>query len=360
MAIQLYSTFGGYSSFAVVGRAIAHELRHRHQNFTIYGTDTLTVRYDDVRAPISLNNRAIVGVYVGYPSGGVGWLSSHKHRVLVTVCETSPIPPEWSDACNRMTLVVVPSQYCKDVLERNNVRVPIMVVAHGVDEHVLTLRPAKPVNGRIRLLHVTEAGSFPERKGTPQLMMALSALRKEFPLELTVKTKAVQQLEYVGKALGVSTVVNHDWMRPNMMMDFMRTFDLVVQPSRAEGFGIVPLEARCQGIPVVLTNATGHTAHFQKGVDVDVHTGPVRSMQTQGNELGLAPSLKVIDVEVALRTAFNDLASYQTKARAWATVHAASWSWQRTLRPFVKHLDKLDDEDDARIGVGEEAGLRGA
>ena len=46
------------------------------------------------------------------------------------------------------------------------------------------------------------------------------------------------------------------------MASYLGGFDLVCQPSRAEGFGLVPLEARACGVPVAATLCTGHADHM--------------------------------------------------------------------------------------------------
>ena len=47
---------------------------------------------------------------------------------------------------------------------------------------------------------------------------------------------------------------------PGLLRWFYSCFDVIVQPSRVEGFGLCPLEALCCGVPAVVTTGTGHLA----------------------------------------------------------------------------------------------------
>lgn len=374
MSVQMYGSFKGYDSFSTVSRQIAWALRRRHIHGSVYAIKTANPVYTDVPWNVNLYSRAPVGIYVGYPAESSGWLAGHKHRILVTVCETDRLPPEWVHEANMATLVVVPSEWCAGVYRTAGVKVPVMVVPHGVS-HVLTdsltaptPTPTAPIQSAAspRLLHVSGALSFPARKGTSQLLLAFAELIEEgyrASLELKLPAAPIGVLKAVGdlnRRLKIPRIglVQHKELHPALMPDFYRQYDAVIQPSRGEGFGMVPLEARAVGVPAVLTKATGHLQHFQAGVDIPIEVGNIRPLETQGNNFGGAPSVKISAVKNALRTLLDDLPMWKRKARNWATTQGEKWTWETVLRPFSSTVKTLS-LDESPKKPGEEAGLRG-
>lgn len=357
MAIQLYGQFGGFGSFDIVSREIAWAMKRRRVACTIYGVGSMSPRYVQMpQLPISFNMGANVGIYVGYPDSATGWLRGHAHSVLVTVCEADPVPSEWVEFCNKTSMVVVPSQWCADVLAKCGVRVPIKVVPHGIPDSWVGDVSDEPRKLR-RLLHVTGALSFPHRKGTSALILAFSRVAKDYPdLELHIKSPATG-LDSIIDVLG--SKIAHVGSTPVDMRMFYKQYDAIVQPSRGEGFGLVPLEARCLGIPVVVTADTGHGQHFVPGADTQVATGTFTSCLTQGNSVGCCPTVNARDIEVALRDLIENYDARRLATGAWAKKYARVNTWSHRLRPLIHDVASIECETRVALTPGEEAGVRG-
>lgn len=381
MSVQLYGQFDR-GSFATVSRAIARALKRATIDATIYAYGSYAPRYIDVPFAVAMNSRADCGIFVGYPQEALGWLEGHNHRVLVTVCESSPVPYEWAEIANKMSLVAVPSKFCLDTFIKSGVKVPIIVAPHGVSSSLLLahggsspgtganschaqtgVKPNDKTAGRddasvatrVRLLHVSEAGSFPWRKGTAQLITAFRRVSKHFPnVELYIKSDSLQLDKVLRGSDRIYPLHTH---RPTMA-GLYRAFDAVVQPSRGEGFGMVPLEARCLGVPAVLTETSGHLQHLAKGVDVVIPVGPMQYMKTQGNSIGNSPTVKVDDVEHALFTLLKNLDAHKARTQAWAHANAGKWTWNRVLSPLVRQVANLGGMS-RLYDLSEEHGQRG-
>ena len=352
MSLQIYGIFD-YGSIAVVSRALTKALDRANLDFTIYAHGSMTPRYIDVRGEVAMNSQADVGIFVGGPRDALGWLAGHDVRILMTVCEASPVPHEWVEIANQMSLVVVPSQFCQLAFQHSGVKAPIMVVPHGCD-----FEPGPPTirsRPRVRLVHFSEAGSFPARKGTSQLIQAYRRTYKDFPeTELHIKSSSLR-LEKVLKP--------NDSIWPNKgnvtaLQSYYRSFDAVVQPSRGEGFGLVGLEARCLGVPVMLTATSGHMAHLMPSVDVVVPVGPTSHIETQGNEVGSCPTVTVDAVEEGLRRLLGDLAGHKRRTMAWARMYGRAWRWNRVLYPLVRKIAELGGKSSI-YALDEEHGERG-
>lgn len=324
-------------SISNVSRAICRELQRRHVRFSVRGTGAIAPKYVDCPWSLSLNSHAPVGVYIGYPGAAPNWLKEHQTKCLVTVCETNKIPDEWVSACLQVDYVFVPSKFCRQVFIDSGVRkTPVIVVPHGVDP--VRVPVLSNWADTIDILHVTGAVSFPHRKGTPALLQAWKNIEKDFPTAyLTLRMyKEPRMMEYI-KRLGVERVLVNDdpSLAPDAMASYLNGFDAVIQPSRGEGFGIVPLEGRVLGIPQILTPIAGHSEHFAPGVDIEVPVGPYKPMITQGNADGFAPTVEAAGVEQALRTFMADVVGHKKRTEAWAGRFKDLWQWRNVLKPLM-------------------------
>lgn len=362
MQVQLYGFFSDYLSFARVSRAIAFALR-RQVMLNVHEIGTVEPRYVDCPFSIACDSQAPIGIAVTYPPAAPGWLMGHETKILVTVCESDRIPPRWAQCANLMTLVVVPSEWCKKAFERSGVRVPILVVPHGVSGH--TGQPWDLPNDKlIRLLHVSGALSFPQRKGTPQLLLAFRRIVKQYQQEdvrLYLKIPKTESMQEAVQKLELDSYVHFLPDRPSdpvQMAALLSKIDAVIQPSRGEGFGLIPLEARCVGTPAILTNATGHAQHFASECDVEVATGPSTPLKTQGNEEGSCPTVSVEAIEAALEQFLVEPAQWQKKTLQWASKHRHEWHWDVVLKPLTDYVIKRKPGKRALV-PGEEDSVRG-
>lgn len=356
MSTQLYAQFD-HGSFAIVSRALTHVLKRAAVDATVYAYGSLSPRYIDIPFQVAMNSHADTGIFVGYPRESLGWLTGHEKSIILTVCESSPVPPEWIYSLNKTNLVVVPSEFCRDALLASRLQTHVIVCPHGVPASFMNVPPQKERVGRVRLLHVSEAGSFPWRKGTSQLIQAFRRIQETFPnVDLYIKSDSLQLDKVLrgGDRIYPLSTLRHAATIPS----FYHAFDAVVQPSRGEGFGLVPLEARCLGIPVALTASTGHLQHIATDVDTVIPVGPSKRAETQGNAGGSMPTVSVDEVERALMRLLGNLEECKAKTRAWAASQGPRWTWTRVLTPLVKHI--VDFGGISRLyDLDEEHGVRG-
>jgi glycosyltransferase involved in cell wall biosynthesis len=359
VSIMLYGHLHDYGSFSNITRAVTRELRRHRCDAQVYPVGDRAATAIGQCVPVGFDAAARVGICVGYPEAAAAWLQGHAVRVLMTVCETNRIPESWVTACNTATLVVVPSTWSQAAFIASGVRVPVEVVPHGVwpvyDDLVGTPPEA------LTFLHVSGALSFAERKGTAPLLRAFRSFVDERPdAKLLLKIPGTRGLAHALALVGLTRhveVLPSETLPPRRMAELLASVHAVVQPSRAEGFGLVPLEARCAGTPVVITHCTGHSEHAERD-DVIVAHGGLAPLETQANPVGEAPTVSVAAVKASL----DECASYlytrkrvsAEKARSDGYVH---WSWERVLAPFICEIKKQDERRHIRLGGS--AGLRG-
>lgn len=363
--IQVYAQFGDYFSFSNISRAYCKVMKSFNIPFMVWSIDkAIETRYLDCPFPNGLDADAPIAMAIAYPTVALQHLASHEKKILITVCESDRIPPDWVKACNMMDLIVVPSWFCLNAFRNSGVTKPIIRGPHGVDNNYLINTYTKPEGFALNetwLLHVSGAISFHKRKGTFKLLRAFSNLKDEFPNTylhlITAPTegllKVLKELEIENRVRIISKPLG---FHPKKMAELLTVYDAIIQPSRGEGFGIVPLEARCLGIPVIMTACTGHSDHADE-CDTIIKHGNFEHLETQGNSFGNCPIVSTEDVEASLRYALPITPQLSNKTLNWAKMNSHKWTWRNVLTPAMKEIKKLFKDCNRPIKLGSTAGI---
>jgi glycosyltransferase involved in cell wall biosynthesis len=195
----------------------------------------------------------------------------------------------WS--IRRADAVVCVSRYTQQQVEQTYGRRDTELVFDGIDTDVFVPAPGlarrddglPPSNARIRLLFV---GNRTRRKGFDLLPKIMDLLPGDYVLY------------YTGGFQGADTGPPHPRMIPigspdrDGLVSAYQSCDMLLFPSRLEGFGIAPAEALACGRPVVTTNASALPEvvdHGQNGLlcprdDVGAFAGAARAL---GEDAGL-------------------------------------------------------------------------
>ena len=351
--IQLYGHFSNFLSFAQVSRAYATALEAARLPFQVWNIDDMLGLNKMSQWPMGLDSDAEIGIAIDYPPVAKNWLTDHKVRILATVCESNRIPNEWVEVCNHYTdYVFVPSRFCREAFLASGVTVPVLIVPHGIWPSMLQAEKLPLPGGITNFLHVTGAVSFPQRKGTSKLLRAFADIHKIYHCTLTIVTPI--DMTPVIQAAGIDPYKVHyvrpkDGLTPFEMGNLIRKHHAVVQPSRGEGFGLCPLEARCLGVPAILTNDTGHVDHIAS-CDTLIPTGDYVRMDTQGNAVGHAPLVSEHDVFVALDSFIRNQKKRTQETQNWARSNAHKHFWTTVLSDGMKFVSKFVSKKRKKLG----------
>lgn len=180
--------------------------------------------------------------------------------------EETGYPWDWVQTINQVLdgLTVV-SPYVKKVLREAGVSKPIAVVGNGVD-HVPQAAPRDQPSERFVFLHVSTGLA---RKGLDCMLQAYGqAFRSEDAVELIIKTtpndtncleNALSAVRDQGVQAPMVTVINEDWTT-EALWALMQRAQVLVMPSRAEGFGLPLAEAAKLGVLGLVTDHGGPMA----------------------------------------------------------------------------------------------------
>jgi len=258
---------------------------------------------------------------------------------------------------NQCEVVMAPSSWCRDVMVTSGAipRLMFMVLNHGISD---VFAPASnpeimsgdPDDGFV-FLHLCSAVFYPERKGTPQFFEAAEQLVKE-------GANIIARVVFGAKTRGIKKLLanlspemnNHTQMhffsgaRPQPdIVNIYSGCHAAVFPSRAEGFGCIPLEVRACGIPVVQTMCTGHRDHIDPDDDpsrwgiVEIPHGP---LEPAWGSFGKAPTVRPQDVYEAMKKCIANYENLREAALDMADAVRTQWSWSETTRPLIEFLRK--------------------
>lgn len=198
---------------------------------------------------VNLLDDAETVVDVLLPNMVKGWWQGQR-RVLFTMWETDALPAEFYEHLNQFDLVLVPCEHNRVLF--SNYHPNVKTVPLGTDTDFWCPTEKLP-NTTIRFL---AGGSHWKRKGLDAVVQAWQELQPQ-GCELVLKC-AKHIVGGVPEINNPTITIIQDTMTLEEERDLYRSADCFIAASRGEGWGLMPLQAMCAGIPTILTDTTGH------------------------------------------------------------------------------------------------------
>lgn len=258
---------------------------------------------------------------------------------------TDSIDAEYAETYDKFGLVFVPSRWCEDVVRRTVKQADCTLVPLGVDP--IYLRNRLPVWHRnltgLRLLHFSTDQAWPGRKGTEELFFAFASLVEHEPSDVR-DTRAAVLRAHIPRALLLEATRLVRTLEIESRVELvpcpergadqaelaveMFGADMVIAPSRCEGYGMMLQAALVAGVPLVCTYNTGHVDFLRES---DGWIGvPTFDWAPMFGEGGSAP---VVERQVLTQT-------LQAARAALPTMHDVMWERRREItrdQAVLKH-----------------------
>jgi len=247
---------------------------------------------------------------------------------------------------------LTPSQWSAEQLQALTTA-PVQVWQHGVssafrpDAEAADKRLEEWRQNRFTVLHL--ASTHRQRKSTKQLLVAWDflvsrkTLREDARLLLYVNpTVDDGEIQMIIDDLPpeVAKTIQYEARSLNLdddrMAELYRSCHLIAQPSRGEGFGMIPLEALASGVPVLATTCTGHSEFLTEETP---GLSPVESgamARIDDGPLAEAPLVNWLSVKHALKHAWQNYDLLLGQAQQNAATWQRDWSWDTVMAKWAK------------------------
>lgn len=264
-------------------------------------------------------------------------LMPSPYRIAYTMFEADLWPDQWVSACNCCNQVWVPSRFCADGLRRSGCDRPIEIVPLGASpEYTFGPKPKASV------FTIGYVGAADYRKGFDLFVQAIS---EEFGPD--------DQVRFVihSTNLTETNVPKNPWIdistKPKTneeMADLYRSLDLLVLPTRGEGFGLTALEAMACGTCVAVTHWSSPVdflGDHSLGIAIDSLVSARGYHGSRGQ--WARPSMK--SIRYCLRWAYDHRAETRQMGECSAEWVADRWTYRHTADRIAKLLARVDPNE---------------
>ena len=182
---------------------------------------------------------------------------SQRHKTILTVHDVNT---ETKNLPKYGQLIAISDAVKEDVESRNTKCKNVKTVHNGIDFTKIETRQNSGTGRMVKLLQVSRL--VHEKKGQDVLLRAMNRLVNTLGqcIELTLvgageSKEYLQELIYAYNLqhhVTISDDKNRSWIYPNL-----KNFDMLIQPSRYEGFGLTIVEGMAACLPVIASNLDG-------------------------------------------------------------------------------------------------------
>jgi glycosyltransferase involved in cell wall biosynthesis len=304
-----------------------------HVNALSLGETVLPSQSPEVQAitrqPITA---ALGGLVMGWPTH-YAKMSALLHagpKMALTMFESSILPQNWLEPLNGFDAIITPSQFCVDVFRHSGITKPIHLVPLGIS-------PLYKFSGRSLAFTAERPLTFlafldrGERKGGIVALQAfLCAFGEDRNVRLILKGRKVKtRLDLLNANI---EVIQEDIREEEMAALYARC-DVLINPHRGEGFGLIPREFAATGGLSLTTNWSGTVDDLiYYGVPIAYHleaAGWKGNIGLEGEEVGDWATVNVDALAALLCQVRAEWPTHQRKARSRAMMVRRLYSWPR-------------------------------
>lgn len=370
--VDIVGHFGTTFSYATVGSCVARALRDRGLLGIVMNLDAeWHPSFSDLGERRGDRGSHVLLFTPPYHYVDVFASQYGRNRSAIYMSpNTDALADEHAMTCAKFGWSIAPSEWCERVVRFHVPDAQVMLLPLGVDRSLadtrdgrqgallerLLLQQPKSERRPARVLHFSTDQSWPGRKGTEELIIAWAMLvhgpwdgetqhRLVIHLPPALKRYAAvraRELEVDGSVVLVSG--RERGALGGDLADHLDNADLVVAPSRCEGFGMMFLASLVAGVPLLCTYNTGHRDFL---ADNPGWLGvPTPDAAAMAGEEGLAPLVepKVLAQSLLVAIQPQSRLAMLKASRKWIG-HDPLWgTWEGALPKWGEQIEEWTEE----------------
>jgi glycosyltransferase involved in cell wall biosynthesis len=259
-------------------------------------------------------------------------------RIGYSMVENTMIGKRWTELCNEMDALFVPSPYLVKVFKECGVKPPVVSVKQGINSNNFPyfkreLKKKKYIFGTV--------GYQDERKNWSDLVTAFcSEFDDDEPVELWIKNNNKYWNHYCFKDPRIR-VINREFSFDEIK-SLYPMFDCFVFPSHAEGSGLPPREAMATGLPTILTNWSGLTEVALPEISYPIDPVAIDVPDVRGEEQpGFMARIDVAELMYYMRYVYEHQAEALEKGKKASDYIHKEWNWDVCALDLLGKLDQF-------------------
>lgn len=265
----------------------------------------------------------------------------NSYKVGYTPWESTRIPKGWVQHMQQCDEIWATSNFVKEVYEKNNVHHNIHVIPHGISSDFSILD--REVTDTFNFLHV---GGDSKRKNAQMVVDAFLELYEDnmdYKLYLKYSNFCFAEIYLNGRLVPAT-------MHPQIvgvpgsldvesLVKLYHSCHCMVYPTSGEGFGMIPFEAICTGMPTIVTNETGckDFAHYSIPLEAEFVTADWNNKQFEEDTgMWASPDFEqLIDLMKSVVDEYDEFKKYTIKS---AKILHAEQSWSVVADKIVDRI----------------------
>lgn len=333
------SALDPYDSFGIMAIELARYLTRLgiYVNLFALGPREFATHDEEVAAIVRQPVRAAPGaIFLGYPTTYVQHgspLTKIGPRVAVTMFESTRLPAGWTAVLNACHAVITPCRFCRDIFMAAGMTTPITVAPLGLNPlyTVAERDPGRPLT----FLAFIDRGM---RKGGIQAMEAfIAAFGDDTNYRLILKGRTSKVTAEILNAN--IELIQRDMTSEELYQLYLRA-DVLINPHKGEGFGLLPREAAATGCLALTTGWSGTADDLmQWGMGIPYHLVKA-DWSNHGRLADMDLGLWAEPNHDALVSLLKNIAHqrdwYQARARVYAYNVRRLYSWERFAEQVLK------------------------
>lgn len=300
-----------------------------------------------------------VVIYFDHPKGGYvqHGLKALPGRLKLMIIgwEETVYPKMWVDEINEnIHGLIVISDFVKEVMQKNGVKVPIRTVHCGLDDMIRFAKPNQyplQTKKKFKFFHNSTAR---KRKGVDVLLKAyfseftknddVCLVIKSFPGPDNMVNELLNQLRNENSP-EVEHIFSPD-LTDQQIVDLVNTCDVGVYPSRAEGFGLPIAESMYFRKVTIATNYSSYLDFCNSNNSFLVDYKLVPAIDSEMVNIGAKwaePSQK--DLQAKMRYVFDNFEKTNKFEKLSNLAHESTkqLTWENAAKKTIEFIKELED-----------------